>query len=71
MKKLEINNAQRDFFKKIKSEYSPFHHLLKLRHLKWRHLKTKCDFKLICFKNSIKTKNRTLSSSVFFFFLIK
>ncbi|MGL2823469.1 hypothetical protein ACQJ90_07380, partial [Helicobacter pylori] len=56
MKKPEINNAQRDFFKEIKSEYSPFRHLLKLQHLKWRHLKTKCDFKLIFIKNSIKPK---------------
>lgn len=45
MKKPENNNAQRDFFKKIKLEYSPFHHLLKLQHLKWRHLlKNKARF---------------------------
>ncbi|WP_172635492.1 hypothetical protein [Helicobacter pylori] len=36
MKKPENNNARRDFFKKIKLEYSPFHHLLKLQHLKQR-----------------------------------
>ncbi len=66
MKKPENNNAQRDFFKKIKSEFSPFHHLLKLQHLKWWYLKTRYDFKLIFIKNNIKTKNRTLSSLVFF-----
>ncbi len=67
MKKPENNNAQRDFFKEVKLKHSSFHHLLKLQHLKWRHLKTKCDFKLISIKNNIKTKNRTLSNSVFFF----
>ncbi|OOP96533.1 hypothetical protein B0X41_01245 [Helicobacter pylori] len=70
MEKLENNNAQRDFFKEIKLKYSPFHHLLKLRHLKWRHLKTKCDFKLICFKNNIKPKTEPFQV-LFFFFWIK
>ncbi|EJB49766.1 hypothetical protein HPHPA20_0618 [Helicobacter pylori Hp A-20] len=45
MKKPEINNVQRDFFKEVKLKHSSFHHLLKLQHLKWRHLlKNKARF---------------------------
>ncbi|EKE84615.1 hypothetical protein OUG_1108 [Helicobacter pylori R32b] len=69
MKKPENNNAQRDFFKEIKLKHSPFHHLLKLQHLKWRHLKTRYDFKLICFKNSIKTKKQNPFKFGFFFWI--
>ncbi|EKE88449.1 hypothetical protein OUK_1373 [Helicobacter pylori R037c] len=40
-----------------------------MQHLKYQHLKTGYDFKLIFIKNNIKTKNRTLSSLVFFFWI--
>ncbi|MGN8429295.1 hypothetical protein ACR9LD_07385 [Helicobacter pylori] len=63
MKKPENNNAQRDFFKEVKLKHSPFHQrLLKMV------AKIRQNFKLICFKNNIKSKTEPFQVLFFFFF---